>query len=97
MNRRTEPGEASPRGSRKGARGSNARAHPGRDATASTDEERLAGLGPLNFLLLGAAVLAIVIGYILLDRGSITAAPVLLVVGYAVLVPAGLLVGSRGS
>lgn len=57
--------------------------------------KRLAGMGPLNFVLLGAAVVAIVIGYILLDRGSITAAPVLLVVGYAVLVPAGLLVGSR--
>lgn len=54
-----------------------------------------AGLELLNWVLLGAAALCIVVGYVLLDRGSITAAPILLVLGYAVLIPAGLLVGSR--
>lgn len=48
-----------------------------------------------NLLLLAGAAATIVGGYVLLDRGSITAAPILLVVGYAVLIPAGLLVGSR--
>lgn len=48
-----------------------------------------------NFLLLAAAAAAIVGGYILLDRGSVTLAPFLLVLGYVVLIPAGLLVGSR--
>ena len=53
------------------------------------------GLGRTNWAVLGAAVVVIVIGYLLLDRGSITAAPVLLVLGYVVLVPAGLLLGYR--
>jgi hypothetical protein len=54
------------------------------------------GLGPLNFALFGAALVAIVVGYWFLDRGSVTAAPVLLVLGYAVLFPAGLLLGRGG-
>ena len=53
------------------------------------------GLGRANWAVLGAAVVVIVIGYILLDRGSITAAPMLLVLGYVVLVPVGLLLGYR--
>lgn len=52
-----------------------------------------AGMGVINALLLGLAVLVIVIGYVLLDHGSVTAAPVLLALGYAVLIPAGLLYG----
>ncbi len=51
------------------------------------------GLRPINYALLGGAVVAIVLGYVLLDRGSITAAPILLVFGYVVLIPAALLVG----
>jgi len=52
-----------------------------------------AGLGVVNAILFGAAIVVIVLGYILLDHGSITAAPLLLVLGYVVLIPAGLLVG----
>lgn len=51
------------------------------------------GLGPVNYALFAAAVFAIVLGYVLLDRGSVTAAPMLLVLGYAILFPAGLIVG----
>jgi hypothetical protein len=47
--------------------------------------------GPVNFALLGGAVLALVGGYALLAQGSITAAPVLLVLGYCVLLPLGLI------
>ena len=39
------------------------------------------------------AVLAIVWGYVLLNRGSVTAAPLLLTLGYMVLLPLGLLFG----
>ena len=53
------------------------------------------GLKPVNYVLLGSAALAIVSGYVLLDRGSVTAAPILLVLGYVVLIPAALLVGLR--
>lgn len=56
---------------------------------------RLRGMRPLNWALLAAGVVAVFVGYSLLDRGSVTAAPVLLFVGYLVLVPAGLLVGLR--
>ena len=48
--------------------------------------------GPTNYALFGAAVVAIVLGYALLGRGSITLAPILLVLGYVVLLPAGILV-----
>ena len=48
--------------------------------------------GPTNYALFGAAVVAIVLGYVLLARGSITAAPILLVLGYVVLLPAAILI-----
>lgn len=54
------------------------------------------GLGPLNYALFAAAVVAVVLGYVLLDRGSVTAAPMLLVLGYAILFPAGLIAGYGG-
>lgn len=55
------------------------------------------GMRPLNIGLLGAGLLSIAAGYVLLSRGSTVAAPLLLVLGYAVLVPAALLVGLRRS
>lgn len=55
----------------------------------------LFGFGRINIALLAAGLVAIFVGYRLLGEGSITAAPLLLVVGYAVLVPAGLLWGLR--
>ena len=41
------------------------------------------------FLLLG--LISIVAGYVLLDGGSIVAAPLLLVLGYVVLIPIGII------
>jgi hypothetical protein len=46
--------------------------------------------GPRNFAILGAAVLSLVAGYVLLAGGSTTLAPILLVLGYCVLFPLGL-------
>ena len=46
--------------------------------------------GPRNFALLGAALVCVVAGYALLARGSTTAAPILLVLGYCVFFPVGL-------
>jgi hypothetical protein len=43
--------------------------------------------------LLVSGVVAVFVGYFLLNSGSTTAAPLLLLLGYAVLVPAGLLWG----
>ena len=48
--------------------------------------------GPLNSLLLGLGIVVLVVGYVALARGSITLAPVLLVFGYVVLIPASLLI-----
>ncbi len=45
----------------------------------------------LNWLLLAAGGLSIVAGYALLARGSIVAAPLLLVLGYVVLIPLGII------
>lgn len=50
-----------------------------------------------NWQWLGAGVITIVLGFIALAMGSITLAPLLLVVGYCVLIPVGILVGPRRS
>ena len=47
--------------------------------------------GALNLALLGGAALSLSAGYLLLAQGSVTAAPVLLVLGYCVLLPLGLI------
>src|SRR5213076_2270543 len=46
--------------------------------------------GPRNWVFLAAAVVSLAAGYWLLARGSTTAAPVLLVLGYCVFFPVGL-------
>jgi len=48
--------------------------------------------GAVNTVLLGLGSVALVAGYLSLARGSITLAPVLLVTGYCVLLPAALLI-----
>jgi hypothetical protein len=49
----------------------------------------------LNWVLLIGGIVAVLFGYVLLSRGSVTAAPLLLVFGYLVLIPAGLMFGLR--
>jgi hypothetical protein len=53
--------------------------------------------GPLNSLLLLLGVAVIAMGYVALSGGSVTLAPLLLVFGYCVLIPACLLVRRRSS
>ena len=45
----------------------------------------------VNLALGGAGLVAIGVGYLLLSKGSITAAPLLLVLGYVILVPLALI------
>lgn len=45
----------------------------------------------INAILLGSAAAAIGLGYLLLARGSMTLAPILLVLGYCVLLPIGII------
>ena len=47
--------------------------------------------GRKNYILFGLAALVIVAGYIALSNGSITLAPILLLLGYLVLIPWGIL------
>ena len=51
--------------------------------------------GLWNNLLLGLGILVLAMGYVALSRGSTTLAPVLLVAGYCVLIPASLLIRPR--
>jgi len=51
--------------------------------------------GLANSLLLSAGLAVLVAGYVALARGSITLAPMLLVLGYCVIIPAALLVRGR--
>ncbi len=53
--------------------------------------------GVLNSALLGLGVAVLVVGYVSLAKGSLTLAPVLLVTGYCVMIPASLLVRGTGS
>jgi hypothetical protein len=53
--------------------------------------------GRVNTLLLGLGLADLAVGYWVLSRGSITLAPLLLVFGYCVLIPASLLVRGRDS
>jgi len=71
------------------------RVSTGNDSRRSTAAEADATFGLRNIVAFAGAAVSIVVGYLLLDRGSISAAPLLLVLGYAVLIPAGLLMGLR--
>lgn len=51
--------------------------------------------GPVNYALFAIGVGIIVVGYLLLDGGSVTAAPLLLILGYAVLLPFAIVFGWR--
>ncbi len=49
-------------------------------------------LGAKNFYFLGAGIISIILGYITLAKGSITISPILLVLGYLVLIPIGIMI-----
>jgi len=51
--------------------------------------------GPRNYMVFGAAMASIILGYISLGKGSITLAPILLVLGYCVLVPIALIIKGK--
>lgn len=59
-------------------------------ASAATSHESLK-FSAINALLLVAGLAAIVVGYVLLAAGSTVGAPLLLVLGYAVLIPLGII------
>ena len=65
---------------------------PTRTASASpADNEGSLRFAPKNLALLAAGLAAIVLGYVLLGQANNTIAPLLLVLGYAVLIPLGII------
>jgi len=58
-----------------------------RSASAATGSFQRLDLGRKNWILFGAGLAAIILGFVLLSQGDITLAPILLVVGYVVLIP----------
>ena len=69
--------------------------------TAAPEEQAQWPFGRNNYIFFGAAMLTIIVGYIFLGMGevngvwSLTLAPILLVIGYCILVPIALIVRSR--
>ena len=68
------------------------KARPGKAQAAKQAEKRVRSqdllvFGRRNALLLVAGIAVVTIGYLFLGRGSITVAPILLVLGYCVIVP----------
>jgi uncharacterized membrane protein HdeD (DUF308 family) len=51
--------------------------------------------GPRNYLFFGLGIVMIVVGYITLASGSITLAPILLVLGYCVLIPLSIIISGK--
>lgn len=66
---------------------------PSRTAPQPTAAETEGSLRftPRNLALLGAGLLAIILGYVLMGGGDTVLAPLLLVLGYAVLIPLGII------
>lgn len=70
----------------------NASTRPGEGPGLREMDARPLRFSTLNWALLGVAAAVIVAGYVSLAAGSTTFAPVLLVLGYCVLVPLGIFV-----
>lgn len=51
--------------------------------------------GMKNYLIFAIAMIVIIIGYITLGQGSITLAPILLIIGYCVLIPISLIIRDK--
>ena len=59
--------------------------------TASSPDSRPLRFGPVNAVLAVLGIGCLIGGYVLLGQGSITAAPILLVLGYVGFLPAAIL------
>lgn len=57
----------------------------------AADTESTLRLSPLNLSLLAGGLAAVVLGFVLLGAGQTVTAPLLLVIGFAVLVPLGII------
>jgi len=51
--------------------------------------------GPRNYILFAIGIVVIIVGYISLSAGSITLAPILLILGYCVLIPISIIIKGK--
>lgn len=65
--------------------------NPTRRSTTAEPVQGALRFSTQNWVLLALGLIAIAIGYWLLARGSTVAAPLLLVLGYVVLIPLGII------
>ena len=72
------------------------KAKPAKKAAGKKVSESL-GFGRVNYYLIALGLAFIVVGYIALASGSITLAPILLVLCYCVILPVALLIKDRWS
>ncbi|MFH2035574.1 MAG: hypothetical protein ABIJ45_04160 [Candidatus Zixiibacteriota bacterium] len=64
--------------------------------TKDTDTGRFEWpFGMKNYIVFAAGIVVIILGYISLAAGSITLAPILLVLGYCVLIPVSIMIGGK--
>ena len=63
--------------------------------TEASQEEVKWPFGMKNYLIFAIAMIVIIIGYITLGQGSITLAPILLIIGYCVLIPISLIIRDK--
>jgi hypothetical protein len=59
--------------------------------SSPADSEGALRFSRRNLMLLGAGLASIILGYVLLGNADTTLAPLLLVLGYAVLIPLGII------
>lgn len=64
---------------------------PSRPAAPKKPARPLLTLRPRNYAVMGAGLVSVIVGYVTLAGGSATLAPLLLVLGYCVIIPVGLL------
>ncbi|MCK4234728.1 hypothetical protein KAU34_06580 [candidate division WOR-3 bacterium] len=54
--------------------------------------EEILSFNKKNYSLFSAGIISIIVGYLFLSRGSITIAPILLVLGYVILIPISIII-----
>src|SRR5262245_44202553 len=88
-NRKGKPGREVPPGSRRPA--SSVAVRRALRRGPAYQDSRLV-LGTINYALMGMAVVAAVVGFYLLSIGESVLSPILIVLSYCVIIPAGLLI-----
>lgn len=69
----------------------------GRSRAATMTKSEGLPFTKMNYYIFAAGLLAIILGYFTLSQGSITLAPILLVLGYCVIIPIAILYRGKDS